>query len=297
MSTQPFVILDHGKSAEKLLDDVENKVRCYETDTFEVTNVCHHTGRYLSNLSEVKPNLLQDHSLEFAGLLKGHEAHAAHSRSFAHFLPFSPLKVLVIPGAILTVWGTVLLLNILPKILAQGIVSRTIQAFQTFPIDEAFGAIAPLVAVNWAVWLWPMILLLIGLLLLIIGANVWRIFYKISMSRPLDALPLISDYYNVLVNEKIHIPMTLNSDGNAFVNLGDVTGDGNVALEIYLDGHEVERIREAYRKKGEKFGFGPNNDFNLGWLYVKPSPYTQFNSDQNLLAIRLRILIKYISYH
>ncbi len=286
MSPQPYVIFDYETPPVNPLPDVKNEVYCYKTGRTDVSAVCHHSGRFLSSASEVKPNIFQDHSLEFAGILQGKEAKGAHSKDYAHFLPYSPLKVLIVPGIILSIWGGWLLLNVLPKILSLGILSRGFQIFSALPFTEALTLTGLLMSSSLGALLLPLLTLTIGLLFLVVGYNQYRIFRQISMSRPLDALPLLSEYYNVTINEQIHLPMTLSPSGKPYLDKQAIKGEGKIALEIFMDGQEIEETRQAYRDKGEKYGFRPIDDFNLGWLYVKPSPYTKFRSNQHLLNMR-----------
>lgn len=289
MSPQPHVIFEYKTPPIKPMPDVKNEVYCYKTGQTPVTAVCHHSGRFLSSASEVRPNVFQDHSLEFAGILSGNEAKGAHSKNHAHFLPYSPLKVLIIPGSVLAIWGIWLLINVFPKVLSLGILGRGLKVFQEWAFQDALALISPLMYASFEVMLLPLILTIIGLFLFIVGVNQYQIFTKISMSRPLDALPLLSDYYNVVINEQIHLSMMLSPVGQPYLEKQAIRGEGKIALEIFMDGQEIERIRQAYQEKGKKYGFESIDDFNLGWLYVKPSPYTQFCSEQHLFNMRQHI--------
>lgn len=112
---KPFVIVDNKNPDEiKEIPTSKGIIRCYETDSFEVTNVCHHCGRFLSRDSEKKPDfLLQKHSVELWGIVKGIKWHTSHCKTHAHHLPYAPLKILIFPGFIITMVGIGLLFRVI----------------------------------------------------------------------------------------------------------------------------------------------------------------------------------------
>lgn len=285
MTAKAYTVFNDIKPEEEtLLPDTHSKVSCYKTDSFKVISVCHHCGRFLSGKSEFEPAIYQDSSLELAGILRGSDAKATHCQTHAHFLPYSPLKVLILPGILVSIFGGSWLFRLFSQMLGLGAIERIRRAFELLPLNEVWTFISSLLSTMWAVTLVPLSILMFGLLLIAVGWHQYRVFYARSMSRPVDAIPLLSEFYNVSVTEKAELEMTLSATETPQLKM--TKGQGNIALEAYLRNEDIEKAREAYIKKGEKYDFPSNSEFNLGWLSVDWSPYTQRQSDQQILAMR-----------
>ncbi|MCB0209260.1 MAG: hypothetical protein KDJ52_08015 [Anaerolineae bacterium] len=285
MTTKVYTVFNDIKPEEEsLLSDDHSKVSCYKTDSFKVTNICHHCGRFLSRKSEFGSAIYQDPSLELARILRGGNAKAAHCQTHAHFLPYSPRKVLILPGVLVSIFGGGWLFVLLRQMFDLGAIERIRRGFELLPLNEAWIFLSPLLSTMWAVTLVPFSILVLGLFLIAVGWYQHWVFYTRSMSRPVDAIPLLSEFYNVSVTEKVELEMILSATEPPQLKM--TKGHGDIALETFLRNEDIQKVREAYTKKGKKYGFSSSNEFNLGWLSVDWSPYAQHQSDQQVLAMK-----------
>lgn len=287
MMNQQFIMLDNVKpDNETNLSQPLKHVRCYQTSTPKVTNVCHHCGRFLSLASDVKPRIYQNHTLELTPMLRAQEAQAVHCKTHAHYLPYSPLKILIIPGLLLMSGSGYLLWRVFLRAYDLGVGDRTIRAFEQLSFLEALVSILPLVSATWAASFVGASLFIMGLLLLTIGLNQYRIFRARAMSRSLAAIPLIGEAYNISITEKMQLNMAISPNGDNYIQ--EAKGEGSISLHVYLTGDEIENARDLYRKKGQKYKFSDidndndndNDEFDLGRVSVTASPYVDSDFGQ-----------------
>jgi hypothetical protein len=266
-----YVVPDEVRS----LSHARSQVRCYQTDSTDVVGVCHHSGVFLSSAAEAKPAFYQDHSLEFASLLPRAEVRGAHSEAYKHYLPFSPLKVLIAPGITALVIGLIGVLAFLSSIAGSSVLPRVIRSFELLSNSEALRLVSPLVTSFWSRNILAVVLIAVGLCLSIIGFDKQRLFRFASMqqSAALGYIPLLGESYRVSIIENFNIDMRLSPNGDGYIQ--SAGGDGRVSFQIYLAGEEIKKARESYRKKGEKYDFEAIDNFRLGWIAVQSSPYVK----------------------
>ena len=285
MSANPYVTIKMQPDKTYTRPDSRSLVRCYKTGSSKVESICHHSGRFLSKEAEVTPAFYQDSSLEFVPMLLGKEAEGAHSKGFQHFMPFSPLKILIVPGTILLLWGVIWLSTAISYISQVQLFDRLLYLLRSSSSSEMMIFASPLITAFWVKTIIPIVLVVVGLYLTVIGINKARIFRFASMkqSKSLGYIPLNGKFYTIVITEDIDIKMELSPDRDVYIQ--EHNGKGEISLKAYLTGKEIEASRKSFHNKAKQYGFDKINKFRLGWIAVDRSPYINPNLGQTALCM------------